>query len=113
MVNDMHPLVALAYTTLTEMLAAGEAKGHGKDSWRNEPKEMHGLKTIRHLTTAMGIDGHPEFFPDLETKIQHAKQALTRCDMYLQCLLDEQKQSESKRNKGSAEDCRPCDSEPR
>jgi len=102
----MHPLVALAYTTITETLAEGEAKGHGKDSWRDEPKEMHGLKTIRHITTAMGRDGFPEFFPDLESAIQHAKQALTRCDMYLQCLIDEKKRLGSKGNTGNGS--APC-----
>lgn len=98
---DMHPLVALAYTTIVKTLEAGEAKGHGRDSWRGEPKENHAWKAVRHITTAQGVNVLPEFFPDKEPAIQHAEQALVRAAMYLQILLDEQKRSENKRNTDS------------
>ena len=90
MVDNMHPLVALAYTTITKTLEAGEEKGHGRDSWRGEPKENHSWKAIRHITTAQGVDVLPEYFPDKETAIQHAEQGLVRAAMYLQILIDEQ-----------------------
>lgn len=93
----MHPLVALAYTTIVKTLDAGEAKGHGRDSWRTEPKENHALKSQRHSITAQGVDTMPEFFPDKESAIQHAEQALVRAAMYLQILIDE---SHSHKNSG-------------
>ena len=87
----MHPLVALAYTTVTKVLAQGEAKGHGKDDWKHEPKANHALKAARHAITAQGVESLPEFFPDREGAIQHAEQALVRQAMYLWHLLEEQK----------------------
>lgn len=93
----MHPLVALAYTTIAKTLDAGEKKGHGRDSWRGEPKENHAWKAIRHITTAQGRDVLPEFFPDREDAIQHAEQALVRAAMYLQILIDESHSHNSKR----------------
>lgn len=94
MEDDMHPLTALAYTTVTKILTQGEAKGHGRDTWKVEPKEMHGQKAVRHSITAQGIEGNPEFFPDKESAIQHAEQALVRQAMYLWHLIDEHKRSE-------------------
>ena len=96
---EMHTLVALCYTTVTNTLEKGEAKGHGRDSWRTEPKENHAWKAIRHLTTAQGRDVLPDFFPDRESAIQHAEQALVRAAMYLQVLLDEADSHKSTKGK--------------
>lgn len=95
----MHPLVALAYTTITRTLEKGEAKGHGKDAWRSEPAMMHGLKTIRHMVTAIGLHYYPKYFRDSETDVEHAEQAMVRADMFLRCLLDEIDKSHSHNSK--------------
>ena len=95
----MHPLTALAYTTIVNTLEKGEAKGHGKDSWRSEPKEMQLLKAIRHGITSIGLANYPEYFKDDETAIEHGEQALVRFDMYLRILLDEQDSRNSTQGK--------------
>jgi hypothetical protein len=88
----MHPLVALCYTTIVNTLVAGEAKGHGRDTWMVEPKLNHAIKAARHNLTAQGIDAMPEFFPDKESAIQHAEQALVRQAMYLWHLVENERQ---------------------
>ncbi|NBW13717.1 MAG: hypothetical protein EBR82_37530 [Caulobacteraceae bacterium] len=93
----MHPLVALAYTTIVNTLEKGEAKGHEKDGWRTTPKEVQLLKAIRHAITSIGLANYPEYFKDDETDIEHGEQALVRFDMYLRNLLDERKRSEQSR----------------
>lgn len=85
----MHPLVALAYTTITRTLEKGEAKGHGKDAWRSEPAMMHGLKTIGHMVQAIGLHYYPKYFRHCETDVEHGEQAMVRANMFLRCLLDE------------------------
>jgi len=85
--KKMHPLVALAYTTIAKTLDAGEAKGHGKDSWRDEPKENHAWKSIRHITTAQGVDVIPEFFPDRESAIQFIKSKAGRASEWMPFLF--------------------------
>jgi hypothetical protein len=88
---EMHPLVALCYTTVVRVLVEGEAKGHGNDDWKREPRANHAIKAARHNMTAQGIDTLPNFFPDRESAIQHAEQALVRQAMYLWHLVEESK----------------------
>lgn len=97
----MHPLVALAYTTIIKTLEEGRAKGHKDEDWKVEPKANHAFKAQRHSITAQGVDTLPEFFPDKESAIKHAEHALVRSAMYLWHLVNEQKQSGGKGNTGN------------
>lgn len=61
-----------------EIMAQGEAKGHGRDAWHGEPITMHLMKGTRHGLTAIGMLDHPDFVKDKETALQHIDQAICR-----------------------------------
>lgn len=71
-----------------EIMHQGEAKGHGRDAWHDEPVTMHLMKGTRHGLTAIGMLNHPEFVRDKETALQHIDQGIARLAFARAILTD-------------------------
>ncbi len=83
----MHPLVALAYTTATEMLKAGDKQRGGVDDWETLPATFHKLKADGHSTMVRGLSEFPDAYKHHETDIDHQKRVVMRELMALHQMI--------------------------